>query len=151
MITLFLRFEGEPISWREPFLSPGPCNPNPCKNDGQCEVVAPTRRGDVFNEYICKCQTGFEGVHCQISRLLLIVINQSKLLALNSSFVQHYIYIYFTEHSVYDTISLNYMKRYKAIMLTSQSGSSLFSSFLLTWENRRFLKWERCTVLPTVS
>ncbi|TNM90853.1 EGF-like repeat and discoidin I-like domain-containing protein 3 isoform X2 [Takifugu flavidus] len=45
----------------------GPCNPNPCNNDGQCEVVAPTRRGDVFNEYICRCQTGFEGVHCQIN------------------------------------------------------------------------------------
>ncbi|XP_034536932.1 EGF-like repeat and discoidin I-like domain-containing protein 3 isoform X2 [Notolabrus celidotus] len=45
----------------------GPCGPNPCKNDGSCEVISPTRRGDVFNEYICKCQPGFEGVHCQIN------------------------------------------------------------------------------------
>lgn len=52
-------------------LFSGPCSPNPCKNDGLCEVVTPTRRGDVFNEYICKCQPGFEGAHCQISKLLL--------------------------------------------------------------------------------
>ncbi|KAK7912470.1 hypothetical protein WMY93_012681 [Mugilogobius chulae] len=45
----------------------GPCSPNPCQNDGTCEVLAPTRRGDVFNEYICRCQLGFEGVHCQIN------------------------------------------------------------------------------------
>ncbi|XP_033843400.1 lactadherin-like isoform X1 [Periophthalmus magnuspinnatus] len=45
----------------------GPCSPNPCQNDGTCEVLAPTRRGDVFNEYLCRCQPGFEGVHCQIN------------------------------------------------------------------------------------
>ncbi|XP_008308736.1 EGF-like repeat and discoidin I-like domain-containing protein 3 isoform X2 [Cynoglossus semilaevis] len=45
----------------------GPCSPNPCKNDGLCEVITPTRRGDVFSEYICKCQSSFEGVHCQIN------------------------------------------------------------------------------------
>ncbi|XP_061595936.1 EGF-like repeat and discoidin I-like domain-containing protein 3 isoform X2 [Cololabis saira] len=45
----------------------GPCNPNPCRNDGTCKVIAPTRRGDVFNEYVCTCQPGFEGVHCQIN------------------------------------------------------------------------------------
>ncbi|PWA18993.1 hypothetical protein CCH79_00004891 [Gambusia affinis] len=45
----------------------GPCSPNTCRNDGSCEVIAPTRRGDVFNEYICKCQPGFEGAHCQIN------------------------------------------------------------------------------------
>ncbi|XP_034731260.1 EGF-like repeat and discoidin I-like domain-containing protein 3 isoform X2 [Etheostoma cragini] len=45
----------------------GPCSPNPCKNDGECEIITPTRRGDVFNEYICKCQPGFQGVHCQIN------------------------------------------------------------------------------------
>ncbi|KAK5605402.1 hypothetical protein CRENBAI_025601 [Crenichthys baileyi] len=45
----------------------GPCSPNPCKNDGSCEVIAPTRRGDVFNEYACRCPPGFEGVHCQIN------------------------------------------------------------------------------------
>ncbi|XP_029904248.1 lactadherin-like isoform X1 [Myripristis murdjan] len=45
----------------------GPCNPNPCENDGSCEVITPTRRGDVFGEYICKCQLGFDGAHCQIN------------------------------------------------------------------------------------
>ncbi|XP_076143239.1 lactadherin-like [Alosa pseudoharengus] len=45
----------------------GPCVPNPCKNDGVCEVITNTRRGDVFNEYLCKCQPGFEGPHCQIN------------------------------------------------------------------------------------
>ncbi|XP_059207067.1 EGF-like repeat and discoidin I-like domain-containing protein 3 isoform X2 [Centropristis striata] len=45
----------------------GPCIPNPCKNDASCEIIAPTRRGDVFNEYVCKCQPGFEGAHCQIN------------------------------------------------------------------------------------
>ncbi|KAM9408627.1 lactadherin-like isoform 3-T3 [Pholidichthys leucotaenia] len=50
----------------------GPCSPNPCKNDGSCEVIAPTRRGDVFSEYICKCQPGFEGMHCQNSCISLL-------------------------------------------------------------------------------
>lgn len=63
-------------------LLSGPCSPNPCKNDGLCEIVTPTRRGDVFNEYICRCQPGFEGAHCQISRLLLKVINECALLVL---------------------------------------------------------------------
>ncbi|KAM6950118.1 lactadherin-like isoform 2-T2 [Lycodopsis pacificus] len=45
----------------------GPCSLNPCKNDGSCKIITPTRRGDVFNEYVCKCQPGFEGVHCQIN------------------------------------------------------------------------------------
>ncbi|XP_053722608.1 EGF-like repeat and discoidin I-like domain-containing protein 3 isoform X1 [Synchiropus splendidus] len=45
----------------------GPCSPNPCKNDGSCEVIAPVRRGDVFNEYVCKCRPGFEGLHCQFN------------------------------------------------------------------------------------
>ncbi|XP_065145308.1 milk fat globule EGF and factor V/VIII domain containing a [Paramisgurnus dabryanus] len=43
----------------------GPCSPNPCKNDGTCEMITNSRRGDVFNEYVCKCQPGFEGIHCQ--------------------------------------------------------------------------------------
>lgn len=46
----------------------GPCSPNPCKNDAVCEVTAQSRRGDVFSEYVCKCQPGFEGVHCQNSK-----------------------------------------------------------------------------------
>ncbi|TKS73959.1 EGF-like repeat and discoidin I-like domain-containing protein 3 [Collichthys lucidus] len=45
----------------------GPCNPNPCKNDATCELTGHSRRGDVFNEYVCKCQPGFDGVHCQNS------------------------------------------------------------------------------------
>ncbi|XP_017313929.1 milk fat globule EGF and factor V/VIII domain containing a isoform X2 [Ictalurus punctatus] len=50
----------------------GPCSPNPCKNDGECEVIANSRRGDVFNGYVCKCQSGFEGVNCQISCISLL-------------------------------------------------------------------------------
>lgn len=53
-------------------LVSGPCSPNPCKNDGLCEVITPTRRGDVFSEYICKCQSSFEGVHCQISKSVFV-------------------------------------------------------------------------------
>ncbi|XP_062327236.1 EGF-like repeat and discoidin I-like domain-containing protein 3 isoform X2 [Osmerus eperlanus] len=45
----------------------GPCSPSPCRNDGSCEVITSTRRGDVFSEYVCKCQPGFEGAHCQIN------------------------------------------------------------------------------------
>ncbi|XP_076027182.1 milk fat globule EGF and factor V/VIII domain containing b isoform X3 [Genypterus blacodes] len=43
----------------------GPCHPNPCQNEGACELTGQSRRGDVFSEYICKCQPGFDGVHCQ--------------------------------------------------------------------------------------
>ncbi|KAL0967934.1 hypothetical protein UPYG_G00260070 [Umbra pygmaea] len=43
----------------------GPCNPNPCRNDAVCQVTGQSSRGDVFREYICKCQDGFDGVHCQ--------------------------------------------------------------------------------------
>uniref|UniRef100_A0A8C5DBV0 Lactadherin-like n=1 Tax=Gouania willdenowi TaxID=441366 RepID=A0A8C5DBV0_GOUWI len=43
----------------------GPCHPNPCKNDAICEGMNKSRRGDVFSEYLCKCQQGFDGVHCQ--------------------------------------------------------------------------------------
>ncbi|XP_063053665.1 milk fat globule EGF and factor V/VIII domain containing b isoform X1 [Engraulis encrasicolus] len=43
----------------------GPCKPNPCQNDGVCEVISQTRRGDIFSEYVCKCADGFDGVHCQ--------------------------------------------------------------------------------------
>ncbi|XP_061077777.1 lactadherin-like isoform X2 [Conger conger] len=43
----------------------GPCSANPCKNNGVCEATSSLRRGDVFTEYVCKCQPGFDGVHCQ--------------------------------------------------------------------------------------
>ncbi|KAG7473924.1 hypothetical protein MATL_G00100890 [Megalops atlanticus] len=43
----------------------GPCSPNPCKNDATCDVISNSRRGDMFSEYVCKCQPGFDGVHCQ--------------------------------------------------------------------------------------
>ncbi|XP_061898678.1 lactadherin-like isoform X3 [Entelurus aequoreus] len=46
-------------------METGPCKPNPCKNDGVCSATGHSRRGDVFSEYVCKCQPGFEGVHCQ--------------------------------------------------------------------------------------
>uniref|UniRef100_W5KJP1 Milk fat globule EGF and factor V/VIII domain containing a n=1 Tax=Astyanax mexicanus TaxID=7994 RepID=W5KJP1_ASTMX len=50
----------------------GPCSPSPCKNDGECEVISNSRRGDVFNGYVCRCSPGFEGVHCQISCISLL-------------------------------------------------------------------------------
>lgn len=46
-------------------LSPGPCHPNPCHNNGECQLVP--NRGDVFTDYICKCPAGYDGVHCQNS------------------------------------------------------------------------------------
>lgn len=45
--------------------SAGPCHPNPCHNNGECQLVP--NRGDVFTDYICKCPAGYDGVHCQIS------------------------------------------------------------------------------------
>ncbi|XP_024136860.1 milk fat globule EGF and factor V/VIII domain containing b isoform X5 [Oryzias melastigma] len=50
----------------------GPCNPNPCQNDGVCEATGHSRRGDVFNEYVCKCQPGYDGVHCETSCISLL-------------------------------------------------------------------------------
>ncbi|NXI68661.1 MFGM protein, partial [Anseranas semipalmata] len=44
----------------------GPCHPNPCHNNGECQLVP--NRGDVFTDYICKCPAGYDGVHCQNSR-----------------------------------------------------------------------------------
>lgn len=45
----------------------GPCSPSPCQNHGVCEATGQRRRGDVFSEYECRCQPGFDGVHCQNS------------------------------------------------------------------------------------
>lgn len=52
-----------PIS---PASSPGPCFPNPCHNDAECQVTD-TLRGDVFTHYICKCPLGYVGTHCESS------------------------------------------------------------------------------------
>ncbi|KAM9126055.1 lactadherin isoform 1-T1 [Pangshura tecta] len=41
----------------------GPCHPNPCHNNGECQLVP--NRGDVFLEYVCKCPAGYAGTHCQ--------------------------------------------------------------------------------------
>uniref|UniRef100_A0ACB8E5Q2 Uncharacterized protein n=1 Tax=Sphaerodactylus townsendi TaxID=933632 RepID=A0ACB8E5Q2_9SAUR len=41
----------------------GPCHPNPCQNNGVCQIVP--GRGDVFTEYVCQCPSGYEGKHCQ--------------------------------------------------------------------------------------
>uniref|UniRef100_A0A4W4H1J0 Milk fat globule-EGF factor 8 protein b n=1 Tax=Electrophorus electricus TaxID=8005 RepID=A0A4W4H1J0_ELEEL len=42
----------------------GLCHPNPCKNDGICEMDS-SQRGDVFTGYVCRCPKGFSGSHCQ--------------------------------------------------------------------------------------
>uniref|UniRef100_A0A452TJX6 Milk fat globule EGF and factor V/VIII domain containing n=1 Tax=Ursus maritimus TaxID=29073 RepID=A0A452TJX6_URSMA len=43
----------------------GPCFPNPCRNDAECQVVDDSHRGDVFTQYVCKCPHGYTGVHCE--------------------------------------------------------------------------------------
>jgi hypothetical protein len=48
----------------------GPCIPNPCHNGGTCEI-SEAYRGDTFIGYVCKCPKGFNGIHCQHSKLLL--------------------------------------------------------------------------------
>ncbi|XP_038602347.1 lactadherin isoform X2 [Tachyglossus aculeatus] len=43
----------------------GPCFPNPCLNNAECQVLADSHRGDVFAQYVCKCPDGYKGIHCQ--------------------------------------------------------------------------------------
>lgn len=52
-----------------PCLS-GPCIPNPCHNGGTCEI-SEAYRGDTFIGYVCKCPRGFNGIHCQHSKLVI--------------------------------------------------------------------------------
>lgn len=54
-------FTGDNCTERET----GPCSPNPCVNEGQCEVVSEKRRGDVFSQYFCNCPPETTGVHCE--------------------------------------------------------------------------------------
>ncbi|XP_032477372.1 lactadherin isoform X1 [Phocoena sinus] len=44
----------------------GPCFPNPCHSDAECQVIDDFHRGDVFTQYICKCPHGYTGIHCEI-------------------------------------------------------------------------------------
>ncbi|XP_048224896.1 lactadherin-like [Perognathus longimembris pacificus] len=43
----------------------GPCSPNPCHHDGQCQVAKDQLRGDVFISYFCQCPRGYTGIHCE--------------------------------------------------------------------------------------
>lgn len=43
----------------------GPCHPNPCLNNADCEVLSNSLRGDTFTQYACKCQPGYTGEHCE--------------------------------------------------------------------------------------
>ncbi|KAM5291428.1 lactadherin isoform 2-T2 [Glossophaga mutica] len=47
------------------FAGSGPCFPNPCHNDAECQVTDESQRGDVFTQYICKCSQGYTGIHCE--------------------------------------------------------------------------------------
>ena len=44
------------------------CNPNPCLNNGVCEISA-------ANSYTCTCSSGFNGVNCQNVLCTLNCIN----------------------------------------------------------------------------
>lgn len=56
-------FTGDNCTERET----GPCSPNPCLNEGQCEVASQSQRGDVFSTYLCNCPPETTGVHCETS------------------------------------------------------------------------------------
>ncbi|XP_069840849.1 lactadherin isoform X1 [Dendropsophus ebraccatus] len=45
----------------------GPCQPNPCHNNGECQELSHTRRGDTFAQYTCKCLPGYFGENCENS------------------------------------------------------------------------------------
>ncbi|KAG9489141.1 hypothetical protein GDO78_005242 [Eleutherodactylus coqui] len=45
----------------------GPCQPNPCHNNGECQELSHTRRGDTFAQYSCKCLPGYFGENCENS------------------------------------------------------------------------------------
>lgn len=66
-IVITMKIDDDP---EPPPLTPnaGPCSPSPCQNYGVCEATGQSRRGDVFSEYVCRCQPGFDGVHCQNSK-----------------------------------------------------------------------------------
>ena len=40
------------------------CESSPCINGGQCE--------DQLNSYVCECQAGYEGAHCECESWLFI-------------------------------------------------------------------------------
>ncbi|KAM4747564.1 lactadherin isoform 2-T2 [Rhinophrynus dorsalis] len=46
----------------------GPCNPNPCHNNAECQVLSNSGRGDTFIQYICKCPPGYDGQNCEIDK-----------------------------------------------------------------------------------
>ncbi|XP_053573639.1 lactadherin isoform X2 [Bombina bombina] len=46
----------------------GPCYPNPCRNNAECQELSTSRRGDTFAEYKCICPPGYSGLHCENNR-----------------------------------------------------------------------------------
>nr|KAF6440392.1 EGF like repeats and discoidin domains 3 [Rousettus aegyptiacus] len=76
----------EVASDEEEPTSAGPCIPNPCHNGGTCEI-SEAYRGDTFIGYVCKCSRGFNGIHCQHSKLSVIIL---LLLLLIVQYASHY-------------------------------------------------------------
>lgn len=62
------------------FCLSGPCIPNPCHNGGTCEI-SEAYRGDTFIGYVCKCRRGFNGIHCQHSKLSMVIALSLLLIA----------------------------------------------------------------------
>ena len=51
------------------FLAKNPCYPNPCSNDGHCNIVD--------EHFECHCAVGFKGEKCQGKLKILLTVPSS--------------------------------------------------------------------------